>query len=198
MKEATIRICPGCHQNFVGTALYCSVSCRSYDWRKRQRAAPSPLRASQFAPGAAIRGVPTVQTDRYSKHMIDVAASNLGLARDVFDGTGSKLHLLASLAAEIEIRLPETVAIARRNGLTWEEINAISGIGRDRARRLVAIHAAAEARHAEWLAASEATVAQRLAELRAELLGETGENAPDAKGGTNTDLLAASPDDHLE
>ena len=144
------RICPSCMGPFEAGGprrIFCSPACKLADWKKRQQLAPSPLRAASYAAGTVTRNVPAVHTGDDSKTAIDEATASLGSLRALKDADepGSVLHLLASLAAEIEIRLPAVVAESRRHGYSWEEIRAVSGMSSERAKRLVDLHARAGA-----------------------------------------------------
>jgi hypothetical protein len=95
------------------------------------------------------RNVPAVHTNSDTSELIDVAVADLAVIKNLASEPGVSLHCLASLAAEIESRLPAAIAAARSLGYSWSEIRAVSGISAERARRLVTIHAA----HKELLAA---------------------------------------------
>jgi hypothetical protein len=121
--------------------------------------------------------------------------------RDLAGEPGVGLHLLASLAAEIEIRLPAAVATARSLGYGWAEISAVSGMGPERARRLAAIHAAGEQLSAAQLSAvpepvleqtpGDAGTPGRQSEAETTFAGETENPGPSTLPGAPTVWMPA-------
>ncbi|HXY43672.1 MAG TPA: hypothetical protein VEH29_05765 [Acidimicrobiales bacterium] len=137
------KSCPGCGRPFAATRVYCSPACKLSAWKRRQRIEPSPLLPTRIAAigDVVTKGTPAAHTGADSAALLAESVRNLGIARgiDCDDGPGGALHLLASLAAEIELALPDALATARNAGYSWEAIRAISGISGERAKRLVAL-----------------------------------------------------------
>ncbi len=62
---------------------------------------------------------------------LEAAITELGRARGMWPcDAATELHLVASVAAEIEHLLPHAVAGARRQGCTWAEIADLLGVTR--------------------------------------------------------------------
>ena len=139
-------VCPGCKQCFErteGARIYCTPACKLADWKRRQRISPSPLKASRFVGGLPIRHIPSVHVGKDSRAAIDRAVASLAAERGLAptEDPGALFHLLASLAADIELRMPDAVAAARGAGYSYEEIRALSGTSRERAQRLESLAA---------------------------------------------------------
>jgi hypothetical protein len=74
---------------------------------------------------------PTV--DETSRRVVDAAVESLGRLRlplEWLGDGGAELHLLASLIAEAERQLPQSVALARDQGYSWAEIGDLLGVTR--------------------------------------------------------------------
>lgn len=73
------------------------------------------------------------KTDRESRAVLDEAVASLGTLRMptgwLGDG-GAEVHLLASLLAEAERQLPQSVALARDQDYSWAEIGDLLGVTR--------------------------------------------------------------------
>jgi hypothetical protein len=72
-------------------------------------------------------------TGEDSAAVLDEAVASLGTLRlptRWLGDAGAELHLLASLIAESERRLPALVAAARDQGLSWAEIGDLLGTSR--------------------------------------------------------------------
>jgi uncharacterized NAD(P)/FAD-binding protein YdhS len=81
----------------------------------------SPRRDHYLAPRAG--------TD--SRAVVDAAVESLSAARDLHPQEApSRLHVLASLAAELEARLRPAVADARQYGCSWAEVADLLGVTR--------------------------------------------------------------------
>ena len=75
----------------------------------------------------------TPSTGKDSAKALDEAIASLASARRLRAGFGDatvELHLLSSLIAESERRLPHLVAAAREQGLSWAEIGDLLGTTR--------------------------------------------------------------------
>jgi len=75
----------------------------------------------------------TPSTGKDSAKALDEAIASLASARQLRAGFGDaivELHLLSSLIAESERRLPVLVAAAREQGLSWAEIGDLLGTTR--------------------------------------------------------------------
>jgi hypothetical protein len=72
---------------------------------------------------------PTVGHD--TKLVLDAAVEALGKVRSMHDGDPTTtLHLLSSLIADAQRRLPEAVADARNQRCSWAEIADLLGVTR--------------------------------------------------------------------
>jgi hypothetical protein len=73
---------------------------------------------------------PTIDTD--SQRILEAAIETLGKIRGLpwLGDAGATLHLLASLIAETERRLPRAVADAREQEYSWAEIADLLGVTR--------------------------------------------------------------------
>ena len=70
-------------------------------------------------------------TDDYSQGALDEAIDSLALLRGMAPpDSGVTLHILTSLKAEIEQRLPRAVADARDQDYSWAEIADLLGVTR--------------------------------------------------------------------
>jgi len=73
------------------------------------------------------------KTGRDSRAVLDEAVASLGRLRMpsgwLGDG-GAEIHLLASLIAEAECQLPQSVGLARDQDYSWAEIGDLLGITR--------------------------------------------------------------------
>jgi hypothetical protein len=71
-------------------------------------------------------------TDEYSQHTLDDAVATLATLRGMawLGDTAVTLHILTSLHAEIEQRLPRAVADARDQDHSWAEIADLLGVTR--------------------------------------------------------------------
>jgi hypothetical protein len=73
------------------------------------------------------------KTGRDTRAVIDEAVASLGRLRMphgwLGDG-GAEVHLLASLIAETERQLPQSVALARDQDYSWAEIGDLLGVTR--------------------------------------------------------------------
>lgn len=73
---------------------------------------------------------PTIGED--SDHILDVAIASLAKLRGLAwpGDAGTTLHLLASLIAQAQARLPRTVDGARDQGCSWAEVADLLGVTR--------------------------------------------------------------------
>lgn len=73
------------------------------------------------------------KTGRDTRAVVDQAVASLGRLRMpagwLGDG-GAEVHLLASLLAEADRQLPQSVALARDQGYSWAEIGDLLGVTR--------------------------------------------------------------------
>ncbi|MDQ2729883.1 MAG: hypothetical protein M3Y91_18970 [Actinomycetota bacterium] len=69
--------------------------------------------------------------------VIDAAIDSLGTLRGLPSNgdAATRLHLLASLTAETDRRLPQAVAAARGQGCSWAEIGDLTGVTRASAQQ---------------------------------------------------------------
>jgi hypothetical protein len=128
-----------------GSPIYCSKACKLSHWKRRQAESPSPLKAYPM-------GLSDVMTERApapylagdSAQLVDDLIATLGTVRGLqwVGDSGAMLHLLASMTAEIESRMPAAVAGARDQLYSWAEISALAGASRERVLRLAALHRA--------------------------------------------------------
>ncbi len=97
---------------------------------------------------------PAPYTGDDSAAVLDEAIATLGTLRrrQHVGDPGAILHLLASLAADIDTLIPATIHAARDQDYTWTEIAGLANLSRDRVQRLSVILVVA--------ALSEATVEQ--------------------------------------
>ena len=67
-----------------------------------------------------------------TEHVLDAAIEALGTLRGLppSGDTGATLHLLASLTAETQRRLPQAVAHAREQAYSWAQIADLLGVTR--------------------------------------------------------------------
>jgi hypothetical protein len=70
-------------------------------------------------------------TDGDTKDALSLALSTLGARRGFATGdVSAELHLLASLALELQASLAPAVSAARREGLSWAGIGDLLGVTR--------------------------------------------------------------------
>ena len=143
--------CPGCSRYLdTDNRRWCSDACRVADWRRRQP--PSPPSPTATVPATTIGAItladvitehaPAPYTGDDSAAVLDDAVHTLGTLRRLqhVGDAGVTLHLLASLAAHIDILIPAAVHHARDQDYTWTEIAALAALSRDRVQRLAAHH----------------------------------------------------------
>jgi hypothetical protein len=147
------RWCPGCSR-YIDTdpdgRRWCSAACRVADWRRRQP--PTPPSPTTTRPCATIGAMtldelitehaPAPYTSDDSAAVLDDAIHTLGTLRGLqhVGDAGATLHLLASLAAQIDTLIPAAIVDARDQDYTWSEIAALANLSRDRVQRLAAQH----------------------------------------------------------
>lgn len=71
---------------------------------------------------------PTVGGD--TEEVLAAAVASLGTLRGLGDDAATTLHLLASLTAEVQRRLPSAVADARDLHCSWAEVADLLGVTR--------------------------------------------------------------------
>jgi hypothetical protein len=147
------RWCAGCQRYFQpgDSRRFCSDACRVADWRRRQpQRPPSPPGDRRAAKMSAVslaevmtEHAPAPYVSHHSAAVIDNAVASLGTLRGLqhVGDAGAILHVLASLAAQIDARVPAAVVDARNQDYTWAEIAALAHLSRDRVQRLAAQHA---------------------------------------------------------
>lgn len=75
--------------------------------------------------------------------VLEDALATLGTRRGLWPGdTGVTIHLLTSLMAQVEHRLPQAVADARDHGYSWAQIADLLGVTRASAWQRYAGHTA--------------------------------------------------------
>lgn len=147
------RWCAGCQRYFQpgDNRRFCSDACRVADWRRRQPQRPASPPGERHAANMSAVNLAQVMTEHapapYTNHdsaaVIDDATVSLGTLRGLqhVGDAGATLHLLASLAAQIDALVPAAVVDARDQDYTWSEIAALANLSRDRVQRLAAQHA---------------------------------------------------------
>ena len=147
------RWCAGCQRYFQpgDSRRFCSDACRVANWRRRQpQRPPSPPGDRRAAKMSAVslaevmtEHAPAPYVSHHSAAVIDNAVASLGTLRGLqhVGDAGAILHVLASLAAQIDARVPAAVVDARNQDYTWAEIAALAHLSRDRVQRLAAQHA---------------------------------------------------------
>lgn len=141
------RLCPGCQRYFepAGQRRHCSGACRVAEWR---RAHPRPstnqhaIMDTMALEDAMTEHAPVRYVDQDSAAVVDQAVGSLGTLRGLqwVGDAGAVLHVLASLAAQIDELLPATISDARDQHYHWSEIAALLGMNPQRVQRLAAQH----------------------------------------------------------
>ena len=137
------RLCPGCMRYFEreSGSMYCSDACKLSHWKRRQpdRSQTTAARAADLGQVIGARAPAPYLADD-SARVLDEATASLGTLRRLawVGDAGAMLHLLGSLAEEIEAQLGETIREAREQDYSWNEITALLGASRERAKRLAA------------------------------------------------------------
>jgi hypothetical protein len=146
------RWCAGC-QRYIkpgDNRRFCSDACRVAEWRRRQPRPPSPPNGRRATNMNTVtlaevmtEHAPAPYTAHDSTAVIDEAVASLGTLRGLqhVGDAGATLHLLASLAAQIDALVPAVINDARDQNYTWSEISALATLSRDRVQRLAAQHA---------------------------------------------------------
>lgn len=140
------RVCPGCQRYFepVGQRRHCSAACRVAEWRRHQPTAPAETTTKTIAAIEEVTAehAPIRYVDDASAAVIDQAVKSLGGLRGLrwVGDAAAVLHVLSSLAAQIDTLLPAAITDARDQCYSWSEIAALLGITRQRAQRLAAQH----------------------------------------------------------